>query len=132
MRKVLAILLLLFVALPAFSKSVPAEAWQTGTLIDSSESFHTRGGGVVTGNQYGVHGAMGSHEYPIVQYTIETDLLTYQADLVLRRDRDKRPSLTIHGPIKFAILKSDFYIQDERGKEYKLVLDKKTLKTAAN
>jgi hypothetical protein len=128
MRKVLVVLVLLFVSLPAFSK-VPTDAWQTGTLADSSESSHTRGGGAITGNQYGVHGAMGTHEYPIVQYIIETDAYIYQANLVLHNDREKRPSLTIHGPIKFAILKSNFYIQDEQGKEYKLVLDKKTLKT---
>ena len=128
MRKVLAVLVLLLVSLPAFSK-VPANAWQTGTLADSSESFHTRGGGAITGNQYGLHGAMGTHEYPIVQYTIETDSYIYQANLVLHNDREKRPSLTVHGPIKFAIVKSDLYIQDENGKEYKLVLDKKAMKT---
>jgi hypothetical protein len=103
-----------------------------GTLTDSSESWHTRSGGAVTGNQYGVQGAMGSHEYPIVQYTIETATYVYQVDLVLRRDREKRPAVTIKGPIKFALEKSDFYIQDEQGKQYKLVLDKKTLNATAS
>jgi hypothetical protein len=129
-RKSLVILLLAAISPFASAKSIPADAWQTGTLVDSSESWHTRGGGVITGNQYGTHGAVGSHEYPIVQYTIESSTYVYQVDLVLHRDRDKRPSVTVKGPIRFAIQKSDFYIQDEQGKEYKLVLDKKTLRAA--
>lgn len=129
MNKSLAVLLLCLVPLPAFSKSIPADAWQSGTLKDSSESSHVRSGGVINGNEYGTHGVMASHEYPIVEYTIETETYIYQVNLVLRRDRDKRPALTIHGPIKFAIVKSDFFIQDEQGKQYKLVLARKTLKT---
>jgi hypothetical protein len=73
---------------------------------------------------------MASREYPIVQYTIDTPGYVYQANLVLRHAKDKQPPLTVNGPIKFAIVKSDFYIQDEQGKEHKLVLVKKTLKTA--
>lgn len=82
----------------------------------------------MTGNQYGVHGAMNSHEYPIVQYTIDAGAYVYQVNLVLHNDREKRPAVTIKAPIKFALEKSDFYIQDEQGKQYKLVIDKKTLK----
>jgi len=128
MRKALTVFTLLLVSLPAYAKSIPADAWQTGRLEDSSESSHTRSGGTLHGDQYGLHGAMATHEYPIVAYVIETDTYIYQANLVLRRDKDKRPLVTVHGPIKFAVLKSDFFIQDEQGKEYKLVLDRKTLK----
>lgn len=73
---------------------------------------------------------MASREYPIVQYTIETATYTYEANLVLRNAKDKQPTVTVNGPIKFAIVKSDFYIQDEQGKERKLVLVKKTLRAA--
>lgn len=129
MRKTLAASLFLAFCLPLAAKNIPADAWQTGTLTDSSESWHTRGGGAMTGNQYGVHGAMGSHEYPIVQYTIDAGAYVFQVNLVLHNDREKHPAVTIKAPIKFAIdEKADFYIQDERGKRYKLVIDKKTLK----
>lgn len=118
--------------LPLFGS--PADAWQTGTLKDSSESWHSRSAGSIYGTSnptYGnVHGSMASREYPIVQYTIDTPGYVYQANLVLRHAKDKQPPLTVNGPIKFAIVKSDFYIQDEQGKEHKLVLVKKTLKTA--
>lgn len=129
MRTMLAILLLLPIPTLASAAKIPADAWQTGTLVDSSETWHTRGGGAISSQPgYGIHGAMGSHEYPIVQYTIETDTYTYEADLVLVNARAKRPAVTVKGPIKFTIDKSNFYIQDEQGKQYKLVLDKKTLK----
>ena len=50
---------------------------------------------------------------------------------MLRHAKDKQPTVTVNGPIKFAIVKSDFYFQDEEGKQYKLVLAKKTLKAAS-
>jgi hypothetical protein len=117
--------LLLFACLPAFSAKVPADAWQGGTLRDSSESWHSKSAGTVHGN----HGSMSSREYPIVRYVIDTDGYIYEADLVLGHANAKQPAVTVNGPIKFAIVKSDFYIQDEQGKEFKLVLAKKTLKT---
>jgi hypothetical protein len=51
--------------------------------------------------------------------------------VTLRHRRDRRPSVTVNGPVKFALAKGDFYIQDEQGKEYKQVLAKKTLKNPA-
>jgi hypothetical protein len=35
---------------------------------------------------------------------------------------------TVNGPIKFAFVKSDLYIQDENGKEIEVKLTKKTLR----
>ena len=43
-------------------------------------------------------------------------------------EEEKQPPVTVNGPIKFAIVKNDFYIQDDQGKEHKLVLVKKTMK----
>ena len=133
-RQTVAIVLLLSFSCVCFAEKVPSEAWQTGTLKDSSESWHSRSAGYINGNSNptygGVHGAMASREYPIVQYTIETATYTYEANLVLRNAKDKQPTVTVNGPIKFAIVKSDFYIQDEQGKERKLVLVKKTLRAA--
>lgn len=130
MRQTIGIILLVSLSCIAFAEKIPADAWQTGTLKDSSESWHSRSAGSINGNTgYGVHGTMVSREYPIVQYSIETEAYTYEANLVLKHAKDKQPPVTVNGPIKFAIIKNDFYIQDEQGKEHKLVLVKKTLKT---
>jgi hypothetical protein len=101
MRQTLCILLLFSLACTAVAEKVPADAWQTGTLKDSSESWHSRSAGYVNGNPntaYGVHGSMASHEYPIVQYIIETATYTYEANLVLHNAREKQPPVTVNGP----------------------------------
>jgi hypothetical protein len=113
-----AILLFLF-ASPSFAAKIPADAWQTGTLTSSEESWHSR--------VAGVNGMVVGREYPIVHYVIDAPQYTYEADLALRRQRDKRPALTVNGPIKFAFVKSDLYIQDENGREIEVKLTKKTL-----
>ena len=115
----LAVLLFLFVS-PSFAGKIPADAWQTGTLVGSEESWHSR--------VAGVNGMVVGREYPIVHYVIDTPQYTYEADLALKHQRDKRPALTVNGPIKFAFVKSDLYIQDENGKEIEVKLTKKTLK----
>ena len=115
----IAILLLPLVS-PSFAAKIPADAWQTGTLVSSEESWHSR--------VAGVNGMVVGREYPTVHYVIDTPQYTYEADLALRHQRDKRPALTVNGPIKFAFVKTDVYIQDENGKEIEVKLTKKTLK----
>jgi hypothetical protein len=112
------------------AEKIPADAWQTGTLKDTSESWHSRSAGSIHSYQGNLHGAMASREYPIVHYIVETDQYIYEADLVLRRKGKEQPAVTVNGPIKFAVVKSDLYVQDEQKKEFKLVSLKKTLKTA--
>ena len=130
MRLSLVVLLLLLLPGIVAAEKIPANAWQTGTLTDSSESWHSRSVGYITGGQgYGVHGGMVSREYPIVRYVIDSDTYQYEAELALRHKRDNHPSVTVNGKIKFAIVNSDLYVQDEQGKEFKLTLvKKKTLK----
>ena len=99
---------------------IPADAWQTGTLSSSEESWHSR--------VAGVNGTVVGREYPIVHYVIDTPTYIYEADLAFRHQRDKRPALTVNGPIKFVFVKSNLYIQDENGKEIEVKLTKKTLK----
>jgi hypothetical protein len=115
----IAVLLFLFVS-PSFAAKIPADAGQTGTLVSSEESWHSRAAGV--------NGMIVSREYPIVHYVIDTAQYVYEADLALRHQRDKRPALTVNGSIKFAFVKSDLYIQDENGKEIEVKLTKKMLK----
>jgi len=113
-------ILLSLLATPSFAAKIPADAWQTGTLVSSEESWHSR--------VAGVNGMVVGREYPIVHYVIDTPQYTYEADLALKHQREKRPALTVNGPIKFAFVKSDLYIQDENGKEIGVKLTKKTLK----
>ena len=79
----IAVLLFLFVS-PSFAK-IPADAWQTGPLVSSEESWHSR--------VAGVNGMVVGREYPIVHYVIDTPQYTYEADLALKHQRDKRPAL---------------------------------------
>jgi hypothetical protein len=113
----------LFVSFAAAAK-ISADAWQTGTLTNSEESWHSRSVGTINNG----NGVLVGREYPIVHYVIDTPAYAYEVNLVLRHRRDKRPAVTVNGPIKFAFVKSDIYIQDEGGKEIKLTLTKKTLK----
>ncbi len=115
----IAVLLFLFVS-PSFASKIPADAWQTGTLVSSEESWHSR--------VAGANGMVEGREYPIVHYVIDTPQYTYEANLALKHQRAKRPALTVNGPIRFAFVKSDLYIQDENGKEIEVKLTKKTLK----
>jgi len=129
-RQIIAIVLLLSFSCIAFAEKIPADAWQTGTLKGSEESWHSRSVGMLnTHSNSTLHGISAGGEYPIVEYTIETSQYIYEAHLVLGRASDSQPLITVNGPIKFAIVKSDFFIQDEQGKQWKLVLTKKTLKT---
>jgi hypothetical protein len=129
-RQIVTGLLLLSFSYVAFAEKIPADAWQNGTLKGSEESWHSRSIGMLnTHSNSTIHGISASGEYPIVEYVIETPQYVYEAHLVLRRASDSQPLITVNGPIKFAIVKSDLFIQDEQGKQWKLVLTKKTLKT---
>lgn len=124
MRLTLAAFVALTLLTGTVAAKVPADAWQAGTLTDSSETWHSRTVGTLNSN----HGMLIGREYPIITYTIEADTFTYEVELTLRHRGDDRPSLTVNGPIKFAIVKSDFFIKDEQGKEFRLILAKKTIK----
>jgi hypothetical protein len=130
MRLSLIVFLLLLLPGIVAAEKISADAWQVGTLTDSSESWHSRSAGYINGGQgYGVHGGMVSREYPIVRYIIDNNTYRYEAELALRHKRDKHPSVTVNGKIKFAIVNSDLYVHDEQDKEFKLTLVKKALKT---
>src|ERR1039458_6729416 len=87
---------LLLLAATVKAGNIPADAWQTGTLRDSSESWHSRSAGVLNGSQGNLNGMVVSREYPIVHYIVETDQYVYEADLTLRHKRDKQTTLTVN------------------------------------
>jgi hypothetical protein len=121
---------ILFLALStlAVAEKIPADAWISGRLIDVSESWHTRGGGQVNSYNGQIHGGMAIHEYPIIRYVIDDGQYIYEADLVLRRKNEKQPVVTVNGDVTFAFYKSNLYLRSEDGREYKLVIAKKTIK----
>lgn len=126
MRLTLAALLL--ASLPAIAAKVPADAWQTGTLADISDEQRA----VTTEHEhtYGTHrnSTTTDSSYVVPHYILETDKYTYEA-IANGGDRRRRLAVTVNGPLKYALVGTDFYIQDEQGKEHKMTVLKKTLRT---
>jgi hypothetical protein len=118
MKRILPLLVVLLVSYA--TAKVPDSAWQTGTLKDLTTDRESR--------LLGANGMLVQAQFIITHYFIESSAYTYEADL-RSRARDKQPPVTVNGSIKFALVGSDFYIQDEDGKEHKLMLVKKTLKS---
>lgn len=101
--------------------------WKTGTLIDVHSQSGSRTTGVMTPQSGGV---VASKNYEVVFYEIDAGEMTYTAKDIVYGKNPKPLNLTVNGPVKFAIQNGNIYLQDEDGHEHKLVLEKKTLKTA--
>lgn len=119
MRRIFPLLVVLLSASCAMAK-VPASAWETGTLKDLTSDSQSK--------LIGMNGMLVQAQFVITHYFVESATYIYEADLRLRA-KAKRPPVTVNAPIKFALIGNDFYIQDEDGKEHKLMLVKKTLKS---
>ena len=102
------------------SAKVPAAAWQTGTLKDLTTETLSR--------TIGLNGMLAQKHYLVCHYLIESADYVYEATRTIHSD-EKQLEVTVNGPIKFALIGTDFYVQDEKGKEHKLDFVKKTLKT---
>lgn len=61
-------------------------------------------------------------------YTIDSDQYVYTAGHFIFRGKRLPLPLTINTKVKFAIVKENFYLVDDEGKEHKLKLEKKALK----
>ena len=127
MRSLLSVVLVLIGAATAASAAkIPANAWQTGTLKQISESsIAARPSTFNSSATGGVHRTLPSETYPVVQYTIDGNGQEYEAFMVLTSG-DPRPVLTMNTPVKFAVVKSKLYIQDEKGKQFTLKVSKKS------
>jgi hypothetical protein len=97
--------------------------WQTGTLIEEAETREIAGGtplAFATGGGYVIQGQG-------TGYTVALSVLPS----ALPRDAS-RPSVTIHGPIKYCYDKGRFYIEDEEGQEFEMtIIRKEALPVAA-
>jgi hypothetical protein len=126
MRLTLALLLLL--SLRAFAAKVPDSPWENGTLTDITDEQHV----VTTQSEHSYgshrHSTTTDNSYSIPHYTIETDKYINEA-IANGGSRRRKLAVTINGPLNYALIGNDFYIQDEHGKEHKMTVLKKTLKT---
>jgi hypothetical protein len=120
-----ALSLLILVGDTCLADKILDSDWKTGTLIDVTSQTGRRTVGSVSGGQGQVHTLRDDATY----YEIDAGDLIYVAKRTLTRRGDKQLKLTVNMPVKFAIKKDDFYILDEDGKEHKLSIEKKTLKT---
>lgn len=119
MKRAFSLLIALLLVSYAIAR-VPASAWQTGTLKGLTTDTDSK--------LLGMNGTLVQLHFVITHYFIESPTYIYEADLRLRA-KDRQPPVTVNGPIRFALVKNDFYIQDEDGREIKLMLVKKTLKS---
>lgn len=116
--------LLAVLSIPALASSkVPESEWQTGTLQDVQQEERS----YTTEHYHSKRTTIAEHPYSIPHYTIETDKYLYET-IANGGDRRRALPVTVNGPLKYALIGNDFYIQDEQGKEHKMTVLKKTLK----
>ncbi|MGB8066047.1 MAG: hypothetical protein WCF26_29460 [Candidatus Sulfotelmatobacter sp.] len=65
----------------------------------------------------------------VTLYTIDDGKYLWVVSRRMVKKHDKPLNLTINAPVKFAIEKGDCYLLDDEGKEHKLMVEKKILKT---
>jgi hypothetical protein len=123
--KALAVLALVVgMASPALAVKIPDSEWQTGTLREIATDSHSRLHGVSNG---GI-GVLNTSIYVVTHYVIDGPGYTYEANRVPSGRHPRQLLVTVHGPIKFALVGHDFYIQDDEGKTQKLIFVERALK----
>jgi hypothetical protein len=65
----------------------------------------------------------------VTLYTIDDGKYVWVVSRRMIKKHDKPLNVTINAPVKFAVENEDCYLLDDQGKEHKLVVEKKTLKT---
>jgi len=102
-------------------------AWTLGTLVDSETERGTRTVGIPS--TIGSGPMIATLRNDVTLYTIDDGKYLWVVSRRMVKKHDKPLNLTINAPVKFAIEKEDCYLLDDEGKEHKLVVEKKTLKT---
>lgn len=109
MKYIAAVVICLALALGTFAQRPSKDkVWQEGKLINIEAARDAWG-----------------H----VAYTVDAGEFVYTAGHFIFRGKRLPLPLTINTKVKFAITKDRFYLIDEDGKEHKLTLEKKELKT---
>ena len=117
MRRIPVTVLLCLVSVASYAEKPRESDWQTGTLREISQSTHSGVVGVVNDG----HGFVGERMSAVMHYFVDSPEYTYEANMLLKGRHPKQLLVTIHGPIKFALIGHDFYVQDDEGKTQKLV-----------
>jgi hypothetical protein len=124
MRRILPALSVLVLLCASSASAKKERQWQTGTLLDMNQASVYAGDVIVPNNL----GAVSIARRRVSEtYVIDAGAYVYESQEI-RRSRDRTPSLTVNGPVQFAIEKDHVYIRDEEGKEHDTKLVKKTLK----
>jgi DnaJ-class molecular chaperone len=124
MRVLLCTFLIAAFAAPCVAEKVHDSDWKTGKLTDVRFEKDSRIVGGVNQN----NGVVTQRRNDSTYYEIDAGDLVYVVKQALRHKHDKQLNLTVNAPVKYAIVKGDFYVLDEDGKQQKLSIEKKTLK----
>jgi hypothetical protein len=119
--------------------------WKTGTLVESAEARETTGGGggpiaiARSSSGQSSNPASDPGEFATAAAIAANRQRTYVSQgfviqgggyvfMVRRRMTGRhQPNVTIHGPIKYTLENGKFYIQDEDGREFQMIVMKKAL-----
>lgn len=112
--------------------AAPKRDWKTGTLEAMTEAREIAGAGQIWPTvANGPAPPVGVVYNTWLGYGIHADSMDYLVRFLARRrilsKTPIRPNVTVHGPVKFAIEGTKFYLQDEDGKEFEMVLMQKIL-----
>lgn len=119
--------LLLLVVCCSVASLARDRAWTTGTLVDSQTERGTRTVGIPS--TIGSGPMIATLRNDVTVYTIDDGKYLWVVSRRMVKKHDKPLELTVNAPVKFAIEKGDCYLLDDEGKEHKLMVEKKILKT---
>ena len=125
MRRVVSAVLFLAVCSSPFSAK--ERTWTTGTLVNADTERDSRAVGVPPTIVAGPK--IVTLRNDVTYYTIDDGKYLWVVSRRMTKKDDQPLDVTINAPVKFAIEHQDCYLLDDQGKEYKLVVEKKTLKT---
>jgi len=126
--------LILLVLLSSIAAGKKERQWQTGKLLDTnSEGYTTYGGSSTQGhvNADGTYTASttpSSWRHQKYVFVIQGDDMIYVVSHVLSFRWSKEVHLTVNGPVKYAVEKDNFYLLDEKDREFKMHIEKKILR----
>lgn len=135
-RLLLPFLLVALLTPSAFAKSKERQ-WQTGKLLDTNQGRvyagnvgSASGSATTSGNTtYGNTSGHSTAVYRLYEtYVIDAGDYVYESQEHLKWRWSKAATLTVNGPVQFAIEKDHIYIKSEDGSEHDTKLFKKTLK----
>jgi len=133
MKRAIPLLLLMVVTLSAFPDKKNRD-WKTGKLLDTDNWRYTTSSGSNTRGQIDPDGTYRSStstttaSHKKFVFVVQGDEMIYLVSHVLSWRWSKEIQLTVNGPVRYAVEKNDFYILDEKDREFKMKIEKKILR----